>query len=240
MLENESQSERTWCDRMFGLLLVVEFGMSVALAAQVAPRAWADTGIPSWAHLLSAFVVGLVLVLPVCVRAFRGPSTRWTRISIAIVQMLMDSFMVHLSGGRIEAHFHVFGSLAILTLYRDPEVIVVASTVVGLDHVFRGLLWPRSIYGVNELEPWRCIMHLTWIFFVDAFLLIACRRFEQIASASAERRARIEIQQQQLVEELRRRVSELTALSAKAGEAVGLHGSRARSHAGTPVPEFSS
>ena len=45
--------------------------------------------------------------------------------------MLMGALLIHLSGGRIETHFHVFGSLAFLALYRDWRVLVTASAVVA-------------------------------------------------------------------------------------------------------------
>ena len=37
--------------------------------------------------------------------------------------MLMSALLIHLTGGRIETHFHVFGSLAILAFYRDWRVL---------------------------------------------------------------------------------------------------------------------
>ena len=71
-----------------------------------------------------------------------------TRHSIAVAQMLMGALLIHLSGGRIETHFHVFGSLAFLAFYRDWTVLVSASVVVAADHLLRGLFWPQSVYGV--------------------------------------------------------------------------------------------
>ena len=44
-----------------------------------------------------------------------------TRHVIAISQMLTSALLIHLSGGRIETHFHVFGSLAFLAFYLDME-----------------------------------------------------------------------------------------------------------------------
>ena len=40
------------------------------------------------------------------------PGSRWTRHVIAVSQMLWSGLLIHLTGGRIETHFHVFGSLA--------------------------------------------------------------------------------------------------------------------------------
>ena len=62
------------------------------------------------------------------------PSTRYT---IAAAQMLMGALLIHLTGGRIETHFHVFGSLAFLAFYRDWRVLVSATLVVAIDHFVR-------------------------------------------------------------------------------------------------------
>jgi hypothetical protein len=53
--------------------------------------------------------------------------------------MLMGALLIHLTGGRIETHFHFFGSLAFLAIYRDWRVLLTASTVVAADHLIRGL-----------------------------------------------------------------------------------------------------
>ena len=60
----------------------------------------------------------------------RSPAWRETRLAVAIGQMLMGGLLIHLSGGRIETHFHVFGSLAFLALYRDAGVLATATVVV--------------------------------------------------------------------------------------------------------------
>ena len=67
--------------------------------------------------------------------------------------MLMGALLIHLTGGRIETHFHVFGSLAFLAFYRDWRVLVPATVVVALDHMLRGFFWPQSVYGVLVAEP---------------------------------------------------------------------------------------
>ena len=52
--------------------------------------------------------------------------------------MLWSALLIHLTGGRIETHFHVFGSLAFLAFYRDWRVLVPATVVVALTTPLRG------------------------------------------------------------------------------------------------------
>ena len=91
---------------------------------------------------------------PVPGRCWRSssPARRSTRYTIAVAQMLMGALLIHLTGGRIETHFHVFGSLAFLAFYRDWRVLVPATVVVAADHLLRGIFWPQSVYGVLVAE----------------------------------------------------------------------------------------
>ncbi len=50
----------------------------------------------------------------------------------------MSALLIHLTGGRLETHFHVFGSLAFLAFYRDWRVILTGTIVTALDHFLRG------------------------------------------------------------------------------------------------------
>jgi PAS domain S-box-containing protein len=90
--------------------------------------------------------------------------------------MLMSALLIHLTGGRIETHFHVFGSLAFLAFYRDRNVLIPATVVVALDHIVRGVFWPQSVYGVLFASNWRWLEHAGWVLFEDAVLFVAIRR----------------------------------------------------------------
>ena len=91
----------------------------------------------------------------------------------------MGALLIHLTGGRIETHFHVFGSLAFLAFYRDWRVLIPATVVVALDHMLRGMFWPESVYGVLVASEWRWVEHAAWVVFEDVFLVIACVRGTQ-------------------------------------------------------------
>ena len=106
--------------------------------------------------------------------------------------MLMGALLIHLTGGRIETHFHVFGSLAFLAFYRDWRVLVPATIVVALDHLLRGIFWPQSVYGVLVASQWRWLEHAAWVLFEDVFLVVSCRRSFAEMRQTAERTAALE------------------------------------------------
>ena len=70
---------------------------------------------------------------------------------IAANQMLWSALLIHLSGGRIETHFHVFGSLAFLAFYRDWRVLLTATVVVAADHLIARARLARV--GVRRPQP---------------------------------------------------------------------------------------
>src|SRR5271170_1589151 len=127
-------------ERWFGHLLITQWVAAVAAAYWWSPRAWNGTASSVHDHVwLSIFFGGWLSVFPALL-AFYRPGRSATRYVIAVSQMLMSSLLIHLTGGRIETHFHIFGSLAFLAFYRDWRVLVPATLVVVIDHILRGTL----------------------------------------------------------------------------------------------------
>ena len=162
-------------DRMFALLMALQWAAGIVAALVVSPKTWAGA-IPSvHVHVWSAFICGGVLSgLPIFL-ALRHPGLKSTRYTIAVAQMLWSALLIHLTGGRIETHFHIFGSLAFLAFYRDWRVLVPATIVVAADHAIRGVFWPQSVYGVLTASPWRSVEHAAWVIFEVIFLIRSCR-----------------------------------------------------------------
>jgi serine phosphatase RsbU (regulator of sigma subunit) len=161
-------------DRIFAFLMLGQWAFAILLAVFVSPHFWSGKTHVIHAYVYVAVVLGAaVSALPVVLAVVR-PGWAVTRTVMAIAQMLWSGLLIHLSGGRIEAHFHVFGSLAILALYRDWRLFAPATIVVAADHFIRQHLWPESVYGVLAPESWRFLEHAFWVVFEDVFLIVAC------------------------------------------------------------------
>lgn len=182
--------ERT--DRMFAHLMAWQWLAGVVFALWVSPRAWSGSYSETHVHVWAAVLLGgCISLFPALLALFRPghPSTRYT---IAVAQMLMSALLIHLTGGRLETHFHVFGSLAFLAFYRDWRVLVPATIVVALDHFLRGLFWPQSVYGVLIATEWRWLEHAAWVVFEDIVLVMSCVRGTRELRQIAERTAVLE------------------------------------------------
>jgi hypothetical protein len=179
-------------DRMFIWLFLVQYVAGIVAAITVSPYAWEGKVHTVHLHVWVAVLGGAgIIVLPILLSILR-PGTTLTRHVIAASQMLASALLIHLTGGRIETHFHVFGSLAFLAFYLDWTAIVTATVVVAADHFLRGIFWPESVYGVANPEWWRFLEHAGWVAFEDVFLIWACVMGRREIAASAARQAQFE------------------------------------------------
>ncbi len=186
-------SSYTRTSHLFAILMGTQWLFGVVLALTLSPYAWAGRIRSPHVHLLAAVVLGGVLsALPIFL-AIRRPAWVGTRHVIACAQMLWSALLIHLTGGRIETHFHVFGSLAFLAFYRDWRVLVPATIVVAGDHFLRGMFWPESVYGVLMPGSWRFLEHAGWVVFEDVILVLLCIRGAQEARLVTQRQAEAEL-----------------------------------------------
>ena len=197
-------------DRFFASLMVLQWITGILFALWVSPKTWAGSSSQTHIHVYAAlFLGGLITGFP-AVLALMWPGRVLTRHAIAVGQMLVSALFIHLSGGRIETHFHVFGSLAFLAFYRDWRVLVSATVVVAADHFVRGVYWPQSVYGVLLADPWRWLEHAGWVLFEDAFLVISIRQSVAEMLRMAERRARLEAVNENIERKITERTQALT------------------------------
>src|SRR5262249_2727348 len=200
--------------QLFASLMVLQWLAGIIFALWVSPLAWYGVISRTHVHVWAAvFLGGAICLFPAMLGLFR-PGEASTRYTIAGAQMLRGALLIPLTGGRIETHFHVFGSLAFLAFYRDWRVLIPATVVVALDHMLRGAFWPQSVYGVLVTSQWRWLEHAAWVIFEDVFLIVSCRRGCARMRETAERTAALEQEvrtRQQAEDELARHTRDLQA-----------------------------
>ena len=192
LLARYTHDIHTRTDRLFAGLMGLQWIGGILFALWIAPLAWSGTTSSTHLHVWAAVVLGGIISLFPALLGLLRPGLLSTRYTIATAQMLMGALLIHLTGGRIETHFHVFGSLAFLAFYRDWRVLVPATVVVALDHILRGYFWPQSVYGVMVASQWRWLEHAAWVIFEDVFLVVACRRSMMELRETADRTAALE------------------------------------------------
>jgi two-component system, NtrC family, sensor histidine kinase HydH len=193
LFEEHRHSVLVRTDRLMATLMVCQWLFAIALALTLSPYTWQGRIQSPHVHVYAAlFLGGAISSLPI-VLCLTRPGWLGTRLVVAVAQMSWSALLIHLSGGRIETHFHVFGSLAFLAFYRDIRVLIAATLVVALDHYLRGLLWPDSVYGVANPEWWRFLEHAFWVVFEDSVLVFGCLVSTKEMQIIALRRAEAEL-----------------------------------------------
>ena len=194
-------------DKFFFILFGIQWIAGLLFAVLISPKAWAGATSSVHFHVYAAVFLGGGCCFVPMYFCWKHPGDTITRHIVAIGQTTFSSLLIHLSGGRLETHFHIFGSLAFLACYRDWRVLITATTVVAGDHLVRGIWYPMSVYGVALASPWRVAEHALWVVFEDVVLIWSCR---------ASRREMLEIcekehQNSLILEDLEKNVRDRTA-----------------------------
>ena len=194
-------------DRMFAYLMIFQWAGAIILALVVAPRTWAGIESEPHIHLYAALILGgLLTAMPVFL-AFKKGGQAITRYTIAVCQILFSALLIHLTGGRIETHFHLFGTFAFFAFYKDWKVIVIGTLVAAVDHAVRGIFWPQSIFGVITASEWRVVEHAAWLLLEAVVLLRGSMIQRNDVEVLAEKQAMAEHARkegEQLMEDLQR------------------------------------
>ena len=136
-----------------------------------------------WLHVVGLPVYGvyrgygvlhcLVDTAPMAVMWLAAAQPRGGRtfrsVMSALGLMTAAALLVHLSGGVIEAHFHFFVMVALLSLYQDWVPFLLALAFVVVQHGVMGALFPATVYDHLDAyeHPWR------WAFIHGGFVLAA-------------------------------------------------------------------
>lgn len=196
-------------DRLFAILMIIQWVAGIAAALWLSPRTWSGADSETHLHVWAAvFLGGIISGLPAYLAWFM-PGHPLTRHVVAIGQMLTSALLIHLTGGRIETHFHVFGSLAFLACYRDWRVLLTSTIVVAADHWIRGVFWPESVYGIASGASLRFIEHAGWVVFEDIFLCITIRQSLAEIRRDSEHQAQLESMNEVIESKVKQRTEDL-------------------------------
>ena len=117
---------------LFGQWLVTTFFLSQTYDTQL------------YGFIGGGFIFGFNLAL------FKfNPGSKATRYSIAVAMMLFSLIFIQQQLGRIEMHFHIFGALAFLTIYKDMYPVLIAALTSIIHHVLFNLL---QLYGLSLFD----------------------------------------------------------------------------------------
>jgi diguanylate cyclase (GGDEF)-like protein/PAS domain S-box-containing protein len=103
--------------------------------------------------------------------------------AVAIGLLTASAVLVHLMAGRIEAHFHFFVMVTILSTYEEWFPYLLGVAYVVLHHGVAGVLDPNSVYdhGAAIADPWKWAgVHALFIAALGAANIVGWRLNEEV------------------------------------------------------------
>ncbi|WP_037494754.1 methyl-accepting chemotaxis protein [Solirubrobacter soli] len=208
--EDQLLEVRRGADRLLSLLLVLHFPAALGLAAVHG----------TW---LAAILVGGGVSGGAWLLAQRAPGAFGTRLFIACGLMTYSALFISQSHGLIEMHFHIFGALAFLLVYRDWKTVVAAAGFIAIHHLGFMVLQdggaPVWIMNHGHLSLGMVLLHAVFVVFETVVLVILARSLETETLATAQLRvddAAERAQLSALAEALERR--DLRSVAGDAGD----------------------
>ncbi|MEK2689137.1 hybrid sensor histidine kinase/response regulator [Bdellovibrio sp. GT3] len=196
-------------DSLFSYLMLGQWLFAIGCAVVLTPKSYSGSVSTLHPHVWAALILGGLLTFLPCSFVILRPGEVITRHVIAVTQMMMSALLIHLTGGRVETHFHIFGSLAFLAFYRDWKVIMTAATVAALDHLLRGIYWPMSVFGTANVSHWEWMEHTGWVLFEVAFLVPGCLNTLKAMRELSARQVQLEMMNEQVEKNVKERTEEL-------------------------------
>jgi two-component system chemotaxis sensor kinase CheA len=97
---------------------------------------------------------------------------------VAFSAMAMCGLLIHFGQGpmQIEMHFEIFVVVALLAVYADPLVIVVATLTVAAHHGLVYTLFPRSVFNYDA-SAWTVLVHAAFVVAESVGAIFVARGF---------------------------------------------------------------
>ncbi len=118
----------------------------------------------------------------------RAPSNLSTRLTIAVALIGMVSIILAACRGsplQIDVHMYYFASLAVLAAYCDRNVILIAATVIAVQHITLNFLVPALVFPGGADFP-RVLLHAGILVVEAAALVWLTQRIVQLFRISEQ------------------------------------------------------
>src|SRR3954454_18700639 len=161
---------RRRADRVMSGLLLAHFPVALGLASVHG----------TW--LLAVVVRGAASLIPLALAQSR-PGAPVTRFAVAIGFITYSVLFIDQTHGMLEMHFHIFGGLAFMVVYRDWRVPGVGASVIAVHHIVFDQI-QRAVGGVYLMPPGtggiaKVLIHAALVVFEAAVLIYLAKSQER-------------------------------------------------------------
>jgi methyl-accepting chemotaxis protein len=161
--------------KIFRWILVVQLGISIFIGFMTD-------------DLVTAFVVGLPVVLVPIIFSLKQPNSGLSAHVIAIATQLMTALHIQQSYGMTELHFEVFVVLAFLIFFRDWKVVVTSTLTVAVHHILFFVIQSNGaavfIFESNRMFFYILVIHALFALAEGTLLAFMANKSKQEAIAA--------------------------------------------------------
>lgn len=129
-----------------------------------------------WAHLpvfatiayfretsvVAALVIGALAVSGPTVLHFTQRGSLVTAMAMGMGGLALSAGLIHLGGGMIEMHFHVFVLLPLLAVFGRVPVVLAGAVTIAVHHVAFFFFLPASLFNYNA-TLWIVVLHAVFV-----------------------------------------------------------------------------
>lgn len=203
-LARELQTARIGLDKQVFRGLIAQW--AVVLLATLAWSANVDSARVGGAWsilLLNGVLTGVPLWL-----VLRSPGERSSRLAVAACQGWYSTLLFYATAGRVETHLHLFVWLAVLAVYRDVRVLIVAATAAVVSQLVLTVVGASpELIGSNISQLGE---HAVWLIVETTCLATFVRVSVQAMSDLVRREAALESLNGTLEQKVEHRTRELS------------------------------
>jgi methyl-accepting chemotaxis protein len=189
--EQQLDGLRRNADRLLAFLLVLHFPAALALAPLHG----------SWA---AAVLVGGALSGGAVVVSRTAPGTVLSRCYMAVAYIGYSALLISETHGMIEIHFHIFGALAFMLIYRDWRIPIAGALAVVVHHLSFELLQSSGagvyVMPAAHLHLSMVLLHAVFVVFEVSVLVVIARTMEEETLNLAHLRAGDAVEREQLAD----------------------------------------
>ena len=196
-------------DRSIARLIIGEGVLAIvwAVAAHWVPwvKAHADSHLGIIATLLIACAVGIYPAWLGLKKAGEEP----TRHAVAAGQILMVTLLMQLAMGRFGSLVLLYGSIVVISVYRDPRVLWTAAGAAAAGHFVLWLSLADGALGGLFIHPLQGGERMFWVVFEVGAIVLTIRSGGKELEQVVSRQARLEVMNRLREMEIQSRTTEL-------------------------------
>ncbi|HEV8443067.1 MAG TPA: ATP-binding protein [Steroidobacteraceae bacterium] len=186
--------------RTFRVLFAVQAGAALLLA-------WLHPA-PGQSRFTLTLVAAGVLSLPAVLFMKGAPLSAWVRHFVAVCQIGWSMLFIWLLDRGVEAQFHVFASLALLTFYRDRALLLTAA-IAALALPAMQLMFVPAAYLVAGHAWSRIADQGAWVLAECSLLLFAMQQNHRTLQKFWDHAAELQLTNEAIGRDVHERTAEL-------------------------------